>query len=275
MTDTTLPSPASRQLLVEHARTVAEQADRHAVTLESMLAVLRAGRLDDRAARILATEIATTALVDLRMVTDQQRSRMLEPVVGAFARLRTDLHPLVRYGDLDVQFVEPPTTGRALPGEVAHAARAIVRSAVLAFVDKGETRRVRIQWDCDGLNLLIGIRDDGRGDLTMHDDSLRPIAEQVRSLDGTLAVDATPGWGSSLDIRLPLDPPNEPEPLVDSVPLSLRERDVLRLVVSGARNREIGRRLSISENTVKFHVSNLLRKAGARSRAELTALAKG
>jgi DNA-binding CsgD family transcriptional regulator len=272
---TELPSPASRHLLVEHARTVAEQADRHALTLESILAILRSNRLDDRAARTMSIDVAAGALVGLRTSTDEQRKTMLEPVVGAFARLRTDLRPLVRHGDLDVQFIEPPATGRALPGEVAHAARAIVRSAVLAFVDHGDTSRVRIQWDCDGLNLLIGIRDDGKGDLTAHDDSLRPIAEHVAALDGELRVSSTPGWGSDLSIRLPLDPPTAPELLEDTVPLSSREREVLRLVASGARNRTIAGQLAISENTVKFHVSNLLRKAGASSRAELAALAKG
>jgi DNA-binding CsgD family transcriptional regulator len=208
------------------------------------------------------------------MATDGQRNAMLEPVAGAFGRLRNDLRPLVRFGDLDVQFVEPPTTGRALPGEVAHAARAIVRSAVLAFVDTGVSRRVRIQWDCDGLNLLIGIRDDGDGELTAHDDSLRPIAERVSALDGELRVASTPGWGSEMSVSLPLDPPAEPDQLLDSVPLSPREREVLRLVASGARNRDIANKLGISENTVKFHVSNLLRKAGAQSRAELAALAR-
>ncbi|WP_454113456.1 response regulator transcription factor [Microbacterium maritypicum] len=83
----------------------------------------------------------------------------------------------------------------------------------------------------------------------------------------------TTGWGTSLDIRLPLDPPAEAEPLEDSVNFSPRERDVLRLVASGARNRAIADQLGISDNTVKFHVSNLLRKTGARSRGELTAIA--
>jgi DNA-binding CsgD family transcriptional regulator len=271
---TELPSPASRQLIAEHAQTVAEQADRHAVTLESILAILRSTRLDDRASRTMAIDVAAGALVRLRMSTDEQRNSMLEPVAGAFARLRNDLRPLVRHGDLDVQFVEPPLTGRALPGEVAHAARAIVRSAVLAFVDQGETSRVRIQWDCDGLNLLIGIRDDGKGELTAHDDSLRPIGERVAVLGGDLHVSSTAGWGSDLAIRLPLDPPAAPELLEDTVLLSPRERDVLRLVASGLRNRAIAEQLAISENTVKFHVSNLLRKAGAGSRAELAALAK-
>ncbi len=271
---TALPSPASRALVTEHERIVAEQADRHAVTLESLLAVLRSSRLDDRAARTLATETAASALVALRTSTDRQRSALLEPVTGAFARLRGDLRPLVRHGDLDVQFVEPPTTGRALPGEVAHEARAIVRSAVLAILDRGDPHRVRIQWDCDGLNLLIGIRDDGDGRLTSHDDSLRPIVERVSALNGVFDVASTPGWGSELTVTLPLDPPPRPEFLDDAVDLSPREREVLSLVVAGSRNRAVAERLGISENTVKFHVSNLLRKAGVATRAELVALAR-
>jgi DNA-binding CsgD family transcriptional regulator len=265
---------ATREVLIEHAQTVAEQADRHSITLESILAVLRSERLDDRAARTMAIDIAAASLVEIRTATDQRLEAMLEPVVDAFKRLRADLRPLARFGDLEVQFVEPPTTGRALPGDVAREARAIVRSAVLAFVDSGESKRVRIQWDCDGLNLLIGIRDDGRGELTVRDDSLRPIAERVSALDGDLHVASTAGWGSELSVVIPLDPPAANDQLLDDVTLSPREREVLKLVASGARNRDVAKKLAISENTVKFHVSNLLRKAGARSRAELIAHAR-
>ncbi len=272
--DSSLRLAKSRQLVQEHARVVAEQSDRFAVTLESILAVLRSTRLDDKTARSLAADVATTSLISIRMSTDQQRSSTLEPVRGAFARLRNDLRPLERFGDLEVQFVEPPANGRALPGDVAHAARAIVRSAVLALVDQGTARRVRIQWDCDGLNLLIGIRDDGKGEVSLHDDTLRPIAERVSGLNGELTVASTLGWGSSLEIRLPLDPAPVPDALVDVVSLSQRERQVLRLVATGVRNREIASQLGISDNTVKFHVSNLLRKAGARTRSELGALAR-
>lgn len=265
-------APASRIAASEHARTVAEQADRHALTLESVLAALRSNRLSDAAARAEAVEIASAALVELRTVTDRQRSTLLEPVSGAFSRLRADLRPLVRFGDLDVQFVEPPATGRALPGDVAHSARAIVRTAVLALVDDGVARRVRIQWDCDGRNLLMQLRDDGAGTLDTHDDAVRPIAERVVALDGTMHVDSTPGWGSTLDISLPLDPAPGAVDLPEDTDLTERERDVLRLVVTGVGNREIAEGLGISPNTVKYHVANLLRKHGARTRAELAAL---
>ncbi|MBT2532439.1 hypothetical protein J7E83_09925 [Arthrobacter sp. ISL-48] len=47
--------------------------------------------------------------------------------------------------NVEVQFVEPPLNGRALPGEVAHAARAIVRGMLLAMLDQPEVCRVRAQ----------------------------------------------------------------------------------------------------------------------------------
>ena len=42
--------------------------------------------------------------------------------------------------------------------------------------------------------------------------------------------------------------------------LSRREREILRLIVLGLSNREIGRLLMLSENTVKIHVSPYLRE---------------
>lgn len=53
--------------------------------------------------------------------------------------------------------------------------------------------------------------------------------------------------------------------------LSIREREVLRLLLEEKTNAEIADSLCISENTVKFHVRNLLRKTGCMSRKELYA----
>jgi DNA-binding CsgD family transcriptional regulator len=269
-----LAEPATRALVVQHARLVAERADQHALTLESLLAVLRSTRVVDRAARVEAAEIASAALVDLRTSNDEERNALVEPVSRAFLRLRNDLRPLVRFGSIDIQFVEPPATGRALPGEVAHAARAIVRTAVLAHVDRGTAERVRVQWDCDGRNLLVEIRDDGDGSLDVHDDTVRPIAERVSALDGDFRVESTDGWGSTISIVMPLDPPALGDRIEDAEALTPRERDVLRLVVAGAPNADVAAQLGITVNTAKYHVANLLRKYGARSRAELSALAR-
>lgn len=50
--------------------------------------------------------------------------------------------------------------------------------------------------------------------------------------------------------------------------LTEREREVLTLLAHGMSNIAIGKRLYISETTVKFHVSNVMRKLGVSRRAE-------
>ncbi len=55
--------------------------------------------------------------------------------------------------------------------------------------------------------------------------------------------------------------------------LSTRERGVLRLVAAGLSNRQIGATLSITERTVKFHVTAIFNKLGADNRAQAVAIA--
>jgi DNA-binding NarL/FixJ family response regulator len=53
--------------------------------------------------------------------------------------------------------------------------------------------------------------------------------------------------------------------------LSAREQEVLRHVVRGFGNKELAVRLTISEATVKAHLTNIFRKLGVRGRSELAA----
>lgn len=52
-------------------------------------------------------------------------------------------------------------------------------------------------------------------------------------------------------------------------PLTLREREVLKLIAEAHTNREIGGLLHLAEKTVESHRANLLRKLGMRDRVEL------
>jgi DNA-binding NarL/FixJ family response regulator len=59
---------------------------------------------------------------------------------------------------------------------------------------------------------------------------------------------------------------------VGSDVLSEREVEILTQVADGFRNREIGARLAISEDTVKSHLRHILEKLGAKDRTEAVAI---
>ncbi len=60
---------------------------------------------------------------------------------------------------------------------------------------------------------------------------------------------------------------NSRSPL-ESKQLTEREREVLSLLARGLSNRDIAKRLFISETTAKFHVGNIIRKLNVTRRAE-------
>jgi len=53
-----------------------------------------------------------------------------------------------------------------------------------------------------------------------------------------------------------------------------RELEILRELISGDSNAEIGARLGIGASTVKYHVQNMLEKTGMHTRTELAAVAR-
>jgi DNA-binding NarL/FixJ family response regulator len=80
-------------------------------------------------------------------------------------------------------------------------------------------------------------------------------------------------------VYLPLSALDSDEPLADAVEatanpdtilrnLSPRQVEVLRCVIRGDSNKLIARKLSLSESTVKQHLSAVLRTVGARNRTE-------
>ena len=68
--------------------------------------------------------------------------------------------------------------------------------------------------------------------------------------------------------------PPEPAAVRDAEQLTSREREVLELMVEGVTsNRRLAKRLGLSENTVKFHVRNILDKLRLHNRAEVVGYA--
>ena len=74
----------------------------------------------------------------------------------------------------------------------------------------------------------------------------------------------------------PLDPKAAAELLASraergpapAVELTARERDVLQLVIAGDANKQIARKLGISEKTVKGHLTNLFQRIGVADRTQ-------
>jgi DNA-binding CsgD family transcriptional regulator len=99
-----------------------------------------------------------------------------------------------------------------------------------------------------------------------------PSNATPRQLDAALRA-VTAG----LSVRIARSAPRRSfEELADSVPQSIltpRELDMIDAIGAGLSNKAIARELGISLHTVKFHIESLLRKLGARTRAEAVAKA--
>jgi two-component system, NarL family, nitrate/nitrite response regulator NarL len=55
--------------------------------------------------------------------------------------------------------------------------------------------------------------------------------------------------------------------------LTYRQVEIIRLIVQGLSNKEIGRQLNISEGTVKIHLHKIYMRLGLRNRTSLIAFA--
>jgi DNA-binding NarL/FixJ family response regulator len=80
-----------------------------------------------------------------------------------------------------------------------------------------------------------------------------------------------------LTARMPAGPGRADEPAAahaggdgssERAPLTARELEILRAVAEGHTNARIGRQLWVTEQTVKFHLSNIYRKLGVSNRTE-------
>jgi DNA-binding NarL/FixJ family response regulator len=124
-------------------------------------------------------------------------------------------------------------------------------------------------------HLVIGGLRAGAKGFLLKDVSLEQLTTAIRSLarGGTLIQPAITARLRHNQPGVQCDFPSLPSP----DPLSGRELEILRLMARGYSNREIAEALTITEGTVKNHVSVILSKMGVRdrTRAVLKALEAG
>ncbi|MFF0279407.1 LuxR C-terminal-related transcriptional regulator [Rhodococcus aetherivorans] len=95
------------------------------------------------------------------------------------------------------------------------------------------------------------------------------LRESARRWSSDTDFDALPPRGATDSAPSPTEHDDADQRLLD--PLTDREADVVRLILTGASNAAIAAELVITVDTVKSHVKRILRKLGATNRAELIA----
>ncbi|MFE0640189.1 LuxR C-terminal-related transcriptional regulator [Streptomyces sp. NPDC058877] len=262
----------SRTAADTRARVIAELTASHAAALSGVLGVLRSRALDDTTARATATDLAASALIEMRAEQRRDREVAEEPARDAFERLAGELRPLLRHSKVRLELGAPDST-RSIAADVAHSARAIVRSLLLVVLEQDSVRRVHVGWQLTAHELRASIRDDGAGALAPCDLGAGTVRDRLDVLGGRLDTDVVPGWGTTITAVVPLSTPEAPVEAVHPLTgLGDREVQVLQHLAQGHRNRRIAEELHISESTVKFHVANILNKLGVDSRGQAAAL---
>jgi DNA-binding NarL/FixJ family response regulator len=114
--------------------------------------------------------------------------------------------------------------------------------------------------DTTGDNLAEAVRGALRGESQMDPTVARKVLREFQHVTGSGHAVAPPA--------------SEEEPLEK---LTDREEEILKLLAAGLSNKEIAQQLSLSEGTVKNHISAILAKlhANDRTQAVLTALKRG
>jgi DNA-binding NarL/FixJ family response regulator len=95
---------------------------------------------------------------------------------------------------------------------------------------------------------------------------LSPL-DQIEKLAEPIRLTAT--YGMYLDTPLVLETLRKDHSADSAYTLTTRQKQIVKRILDGASNREIGVALSLSKETIKKHVSQLLRKFGVKHRSEI------
>ena len=128
---------------------------------------------------------------------------------------------------------------------------------------EGVDARIVILTVSDAKNDIFALVDAGADGYLLKDTEPDTLLEQLKAIaQGEVIL-------SDSIKNLLLEREHRQDPM-DS--LTEREMDVLRLIATGLSNKQIAGQLFISEETVKVHIRNLLRKLNVHSRVAATVL---
>jgi len=174
--------------------------------------------------------------------------------------------------------------GSASAAEAASLAGQLLPNVVLLDAGDGEVEELdqiaRLASSQPGLPIVALATDQGAlaQALAFGASALLPVAVDPETLAAALLASARGLAAIPRQELATLLPQEERVDLAVNAPtetLTPREQEVLQLMARGLTNRQIARRLQISEHTVKFHAGAVLGKLNARSRAEAVARAIG
>jgi DNA-binding CsgD family transcriptional regulator len=281
------PSPGtlafSHAMSQERDRVRWELASSQTATLAALLKTLRdAAQNGSRAAPpgvAMAIDLASQALLDIRASAERQDASLYVRCAEVLRTTESELREIVHAEGLRLIIgLDSPEEGM-LPRPIGRAAGIVSCAAAQNAAKHPGADKLRVHWRLGDDALTVTIADNGDG-VNGSDPRAREergqLARRVAGLGGTVEVDYAPRWGTTVTCKLPLRSLSlvpETRATERIAQLRPREREVLELLVAGLRNREIAARLYITVRTVKFHVSNILRKFGAESRAEVVVLA--
>jgi PAS domain S-box-containing protein len=165
-----------------------------------------------------------------------------------------------------------PVGDGSMPGSVVTSRRIETVTALSAF---SQFRR-RSLFAREGFKAYGAVPLISRGKLlgaleVFHRSPLSPDQEWLSFLEALGSVAAVAIDSATMQERLRNTRTGAVAPRPQRAPLDLSrtETDIMRLAVEGLTNREIASRVHLSQNTVKFHVRQILQKTGASNRTEL------
>lgn len=185
-------------------------------------------------------------------------------VISDDALLRTALsNALDRGGDVEVAELEradvalwdPGSDARQLEAKLADLSR--LETPTLALLPHPSQAQLVLGAGARGVMLRDRV-EPALGRLDDEDRTPTPLISALRAVQGGLTV-----LDGALAEHLV---GREPEGLHED--LTAREREVVTLMVEGLSNKQIARRLTISEHTAKFHIGRILAKLDADTRTE-------